>query len=244
MPVLHGGPDLTELGETVDCPSRWQFCSQRATRNPHPVHGLFHEDVHMPSLILASGSEIRAQLLRSAHVAFEVQRPRLDEDALRAAMQAEGITPRDMADHLAESKALKVSSRYREALVLGCDQILDFDGSALAKPDTPAVAREQLRAMSGRQHMLHSAIVLAEAGRPVWRHLSTVRLTMRELSEAYLSQYIDRNWDQIRHCVGGYQLEAEGVRLFSRIDGDYFSVLGLPLLPLLDYLAARGMIET
>ncbi len=196
------------------------------------------------TLILASGSTIRAQLLTKARVPFEVQVARIDEESFRAAMEADDISPRDMADHLAEFKAARVADRNPEALVLGCDQVLDFRGRALAKPDSPETAVAQLGFLAGTTHDLHSAIVLFDHGQPVWRHVGRVRMTMRPLSADYIKGYVARNWQEIRHCVGGYQLEEEGARLFSRIDGDFFTVLGLPLLPLLDHLAVRGVIET
>ncbi len=198
----------------------------------------------MSNLVLASASEIRSQLLCNAGLRFETARARIDEDSLRRAMAAEKISPRDMADHLAESKALKIASRQADALVLGCDQILEFQEQALAKPSSEAHAVQQILSMSGQTHFLHSAAVLIEGGQVVWRHVATVRLTMRALSNAYVEDYVARNWSDIRHCVGAYQLEAEGSRLFTRIEGDYFSVLGLPLLPLLDHLALKGVIET
>ncbi|MDV7141280.1 Maf family protein [Tropicimonas sp. TH_r6] len=198
----------------------------------------------MPNLVLASASEIRAQLLRNAGLGFETARARIDEDSLRRAMEAEGVSPRDMADHLAESKAFKIATRQPDALVLGCDQILEFENHALAKPNSEDDAVQQILSMSGQTHFLHSAAILIEAEQVIWRHVATVRLTMRSLSKAYVEDYVARNWSEIRHCVGAYQLEAEGSRLFTRIEGDYFSVLGLPLLPLLDHLALRGVIET
>ncbi|WP_116132862.1 nucleoside triphosphate pyrophosphatase [Tropicimonas sp. IMCC34043] len=197
-----------------------------------------------PPLVLASGSEVRARLLRNAGLLFEVQSARVDEEALRQAAEAEAIPPRDVADHLAELKAARVAAKRPEALVLGCDQILDIDGRILTKPETPAAARDQLAELSGRSHTLHSAAVLHAGGRAVWRHVARARLTMRPLSEGYIDSYVARNWPAIGACVGAYMLEAEGVRLFTRIDGDFFTVLGLPLLPLLDHLAAMGMIET
>lgn len=198
--------------------------------------------IHKPDLILASGSAIRQQLLRNADLQIESIPARVDEDAIRASLG--DTNPRDIADCLAEAKARKISAKHPDATVLGCDQVLDFRRSILTKPSSPDEARAQLRDMSGQTHSLLSAAVLYQGAEPIWRHVGTVRLTMRELSTTYIDAYVDRNWDSIRHSVGAYKLEEEGVRLFTRIEGDYFTVLGLPLLELLSYLSLRGMIDT
>lgn len=195
-------------------------------------------------LILASGSEIRLALLQNAGVQVDAVPARVDEAAVRDAMIADGATPRDIADALAEIKALKVGSKEPEAMVLGCDQVLDLDGRILSKPETPDAALSQLKDLRGKSHQLLSAAVLAETGRPVWRHVGVVRLQMRNASDTYLAQYVERNWHSIRHSVGAYKLEEEGVRLFTQIRGDYFTVLGLPLIELLSYLGQRGVVET
>ncbi|CUH45239.1 Maf family protein [Ruegeria atlantica] len=194
-------------------------------------------------IILASGSSIRAQLLRNAGVPFTVETARVDEDTAKRALLAEDAPPRDIADTLAEMKARKVSDKNPGAMVLGCDQVLDFDGELLSKPETPQDALAQLKAMRGKRHMLLSAAVIYQYGEPIWRHVGQVRLRMRMSSDAYLRDYIDRNWDSIRHAVGAYKLEEEGVRLFATIDGDYFNVLGMPLLELLNFLAVKGVID-
>lgn len=193
-----------------------------------------------PRLILASASEIRATLLRNAGLEVAAMPARIDEDAVRQGMQAEGAPPRDLADTLAEMKARKLSEKHPDAMVIGCDQVLALGQATLSKPADPDDARAQLAALSGQTHMLLSACVVAEKGRPIWRHVGEARLTMHCLSDSYIDDYVTRNWDSIRHAVGCYKLEEEGVRLFSRIDGDYFTVLGLPLLPLLSWLAQRG----
>ena len=194
-------------------------------------------------LILASGSEIRAQLLRNAGLQFAVIPARVDEEMVREALVAENAPPRDIADGLAELKARKMSDKNPGALVIGCDQVLSFDKQLLSKPTCREEAREQLIQMRGNRHELLSAAVICEAGKPVWRYVGSVRLTMRRFSDAYIDGYIERNWDSIRNSVGAYKLEEEGVRLFTQIDGDYFTVLGLPLLDLLSYLGLRGVIE-
>ena len=194
-------------------------------------------------IVLASGSVIRAQLLRNAGVPFSVQIARVDEDTAKRALMAEGASPRDVADALAEMKARKISDKVPGTMVLGCDQVLDFEGQMLSKPETPEEALAQLKAMRGKRHMLLSAAVIYQDGEPIWRQVGQVRLRMRASSDAYLRDYVARNWDSIRHAVGAYKLEEEGVRLFATIDGDYFNVLGMPLLELLNFLALKGVID-
>jgi len=191
-------------------------------------------------IVLASGSEIRAQLLRNAGVEITVEPARIDEEAVIASLRAEGAAPRDVADTLAELKAQRVAARHPGALVIGCDQVLAFGQDILTKPQTPQAARAQLGALRNTRHQLLSAAVIYADGQPQWRHVGIVRLHMRDASDAYLDDYVSRNWDSIQHAVGAYKLEEEGVRLFTRIEGDYFNVLGLPLLELLSYLTLRG----
>ncbi|MCX7287079.1 MAG: Maf family protein [Rhodobacterales bacterium] len=194
------------------------------------------------AIVLASSSPIRLHLLQAAGLSVEAAAPRVDEATARNALMADGATPRDIADALAEMKARKLADKRPGDLVLGCDQVLDLDGAILSKPESPDEARDQLRRLRGRSHRLFSAIVAYESGQPVWRHLGDARLTMHQVSDAYLDDYVDRNWESIHHSVGCYKIEEEGVRLFSAITGDHFTILGLPLLPLLAWLGTRGMI--
>lgn len=195
-------------------------------------------------IVLASGSGIRAHLLRQCRIEFEVKPAQVDEEGLKSALIADGAKPRDLADALAEAKARKVSGKRPEALIIGCDQVLALGQDLLSKPTSPDDARQQLQRMQGTTHHLLSAAVIYQGMQPLWRHVGVVKMTMRPLSDDYLEGYVARNWDSIRQSVGAYKLEEEGARLFSKVDGDYFHVLGIPLLEILTYLAQRGEIET
>jgi septum formation protein len=189
------------------------------------------------TLTLASASDIRRQLLLQVGIRHVVRPVRLDEDAIRAALQAEGVGARDMADALAEAKARRAA---RDGLTLGCDQILALKSEVLAKPTDRADAQAQLERLSGQTHQLFSAAVLYEDDRAVWRHVGVARMTMHSLTPAEISTYLDSAWPGVASSVGAYQAEALGARLFSRIDGDWFSVLGMPLLDICSYLRLRG----
>ena len=191
-------------------------------------------------LILASSSETRSRLLGNAGVPHETVPPRVDEDAIKAAMLEDGARHRDIADALAEAKALKVSAKAPGRIVIGADQVLSHDGRLVSKPATRDDAAAELRRLRGARHELLTAVVAYRDGTPLWRHVAVVRLTMREFSDAYLEEYLDRNWESLRHSVGGYRLEEEGLRLFRAVEGDYFATLGLPMIPLLSWLADSG----
>lgn len=196
----------------------------------------------MPAVILASGSESRRRLLASAGVEAEAVRPNVDEDAAKASFRADGMRVSDQAMQLAELKAVKVSRR-QPGLVIGGDQMLNLDGEPMDKPADMADAANHLRRFSGKTHRLETAIVVAENGEPVWRHLAAPKLTVRPLSETFIQSYLERSGPNVLKTVGAYMLEDLGAQLFSRIEGDYFTILGLPLLPLLDYLRTRGILE-
>lgn len=193
-------------------------------------------------LILASSSPTRAALLSAAGVEVTLAAPRIDEAAIRDSLLAQGTTPRDIADALAEMKAARIAARHPAAWVIGADQVLDLDGTALGKPDDLAAARSQLLSLSGKTHRLHTAVVIIADGVPVWRDVQEARLTMRPLSPDWIDGYLNRIGPAATATVGAYRIEGEGIRLFSRIDGDYFGILGLPLIPLLNYLSLREAI--
>lgn len=195
-------------------------------------------------LILASASPIRAALLQRAHVLFDVSVARIDEPAIRAALTAEGAAPRDIADALAEMKASRVAQRHPGRLVLGCDQILALGPRVFGKADSLPDLRAQLCQLRGRTHSLFSAVVACQDGGPLWRQTREARLTMRDVSDDWLDDYLARNGGSLLDSVGGYRIEDEGIRLFSRIEGDYFTILGLPLLDLLNWLTIRGTLST
>ena len=195
-----------------------------------------------PPLILASSSKIRARLLEAAGLAFIVEAPGLDESAMRQAISGE-LDAEDVAEVLARAKAEAVSDVARGAFVIGADQVLVLDGEILAKPDSMAAARSQLLELSGKSHALHTAVALANGGETLWSHTDTSRLLMRELRPEFIGRYLAAAGEEVLSSVGAYQIEQIGIELFHNIEGDYFSVLGLPLLPLLDALRREGAIE-
>ncbi|MBB5684088.1 Maf family protein [Sphingobium boeckii] len=197
------------------------------------------------TLVLASQSAARRAMLDAAGVPHDAMAAGVDEEAAKASLRADGLSARDLADALAELKAVRVSGRLPGALVLGADQTLVLDdGTMLDKPGDRAEAAAQLRLLSGRTHSLYSAGVIAEHGRAVWRHVDRVKMTVRTLSDAYIEAYLDAEYEHVAGCVGCYRIEGPGVQLFAKIEGSQFTILGLPLLPLLDYLRIRGIIET
>jgi septum formation protein len=195
-------------------------------------------------MILASASTVRAQLLRQAGVPFEQIPARVDEDAVKDSLNAEGAPLERVPEMLAEMKALRVSTNYPAALVLGADQILAFEDEVVSKSDSLDRARALLKRLRGQEHRLIGAVVLAKGGSPIWRHTGTARLWMRNFSDGFLEDYLAAEGEEALSSVGCYRLEGPGAQLFSRIEGDYFSILGLPLLPLLAALREHGVIAT
>ncbi len=193
------------------------------------------------SLVLASASASRRRMLEAAGLAFEVDPPRADEEAAKASLRAAGLKPRDQADALAELKALSVSRR-RPDFVIGADQMLAIEGEVLDKPRDVEEARAHLHRMRGKTHELLTAAVVAREGAIIWRHVDTPRLVMRDFSDAFLDDYLQQAGQGVLASVGAYQLEGLGAQLFARVEGDFFSVLGLPLLPLLAFLREHGIV--
>lgn len=196
------------------------------------------------SVILASRSEIRLELLRRAGVPVGADPAAVDEAAVKARHRIAGPDGPALALALAEMKAKTVGDRHPGCLIIGADQLLIADNRGFDKPRDLGEARAQLHALRGRSHELVTAVVLVRDGAPVWRHLESARLTMRSFSEAFLEEYLAAVGPEILGSVGGYQLEGRGGQLFAAVEGDYFSILGLPLLPLLEALRAQGVLRT
>ena len=197
-----------------------------------------------PPLILASESKSRAHLLEAAGLAFIVEPPGLDEAAMRQAVSGETLlSPHDVAEVLARAKAEAVSELARKAYVIGADQVLALGDMILSKPTTMEDARRQLLDLSGKTHTLHTAVAVATDGETIWSETTIASLNMRKLSPQFIGRYLADAGDEVLGSVGAYQLESIGVQLFDKIDGDYFSILGLPLIPLLDTLRREGVIE-
>lgn len=195
------------------------------------------------SLLLASQSASRQRLLREAAVPFEVVPAGVDEETAKASLVAEGLSPRDLADALAELKAVRPSMRAPGALVLGCDQTLSLGDEVFHKPADMEGARRHLLALSGRTHQLNSAAVLVRDGAVLWRHVGIANLTMRNLTPAFIGRHLARVGQKALASVGAYQIEGEGIQLFEKVEGDHFTIVGLPLLPLLSELRNLGAID-
>jgi septum formation protein len=194
-------------------------------------------------IILASGSAIRRKLMEDAGIELEVIAKPVDEAAIKETMLAESARLQDIADALAEAKSLRVS-RIEPGLVIGADQIMVMDGQLFDKPKDINAARERLKLMRGKTHYLVGAVVISENGSPVWRHLAKTKLTMRDFSDAFLEDYLKAEGELVKKSVGAYRFEGLGAQLFSHVEGDFFSILGLSLLPVMDYLRTRGVLST
>ncbi len=198
----------------------------------------------MTGLVLASASPTRGQMLRNAGIEFVMQPARVDELAIKEGMQADGAPPVDAAQALADLKAMRIAPEETDALVIGADQILECEGTWFDKPDTITTAQRHLEMLSGRTHHLHTAAAVVKEGAVIWRDATKASLTMRPLSAAFIADYLAAEGDTVLQSVGGYQLEGRGAQLFARVRGDFFSILGLPLLPLLDFLRGHDVVPT
>jgi septum formation protein len=196
------------------------------------------------TVILASSSKTRARLLSSAGVQCMIEPPAVDEESVKTSLQSDGADGRRIAETLAELKARKISARHPNSLVIGADQVLECEGRLYDKPTSVAGARMQLRALRGRSHHLLSSVVVARAGERIWHHAAQAHLTMRPFSDEFLEDYLATVGDDVCLSVGAYQLEGRGVHLFASIEGDYFAILGLPLLPVLDFLRSHGVLQS
>ncbi len=192
------------------------------------------------TVILASQSASRRAMLDAAGVSYAAMPAHVDESAVKDALLAEGHGPRQIADALAELKAVKISLAQPVPLVIGSDSVVAVDGRLFEKPTDRAEAARHLALFSGRTMSLVSAVVVAEGGQPVWRHVEEARLMVRPLSAQFIETYLDQEWPAIAGCVGCFRMEGPGVQLFDRVRGDHFAILGMPLLPLLGYLRERG----
>ncbi len=192
------------------------------------------------SFILASASPTRRSMLEAAGLSFQVAPARIDEAAIRDSLAFDQVSPRDIADALAEGKAKRIAQKHPDSRVLGSDQILALGTEIFEKPADRTAAAAQLSRLQGKQHSLFSAAVLYDQGEPIWRFVSEVKLSMHPLRDSEIDAYLDRAWPEVSDSVGAYHAEGLGAQLFHRIDGDWFSVLGLPLLPLLSFFRLRG----
>jgi septum formation protein len=195
-----------------------------------------------PGVILASKSTARRAVLEGAGVPYEAAVAGVDEDAVKTELLAAGAGPKAIAEALAERKAVRISTD-RPGLVIGADQTLEFEGGLYDKVDTIPAAAERLKLLRGRPHQLHSAVVVARDGAPIWRETVSATLTMRDFSDLFLESYLAREGEAALGSVGCYRLESLGAQLFARIEGDYFTILGLPLLGLLDLLRQHEVLS-
>ena len=195
-------------------------------------------------IILASESQIRKKLLLQAEVIFQSIAAKIDEDTIKESLKNEGAKPKDISDALAEYKAIRVANNFPTDLIIGCDQILVCDNEIISKARTLNDAKETLKLLRGKSHQLLSSVVIYDNNKPVWRTTSRAQLFMRDFTDEYLEYYIKTSGTDILSSVGCYLLENNGVNLFNRIQGDYFTVLGFPLLEVLDFLRKRELIKT
>ncbi len=194
-------------------------------------------------IILASKSQMRSELLLKAGLKFTVADAAIDEKEVKLSYVNEGYSARDLADVLADMKAKKLSCKHPDKLVIGCDQTMEYNGQILSKANNPIELVDQLKHLRNRSHTFYSACVVYFANKAEWRFIGSATITMRNLSDEYISKYVDDNWNEVQHSVGGYQIENSGISFLSKINGDYFSILGLPIIQLIDHLVNRGVLK-
>ena len=194
-------------------------------------------------IILASKSQIRSALLLKAGIEFTAIEAAIDEKEVKSSYVKEGYSARDIADVLADMKAKKLSYKYPDNLIIGCDQILEHNGQILSKAANPIDLVDQLKILRNNSHTFYSACVVYFGNKPEWRFIGSATMTMRNLSDEYIFKYVEDNWSEVKYSVGGYQIENCGISFFSKINGDYFSILGLPIIQLIDHLLNRGVLK-
>lgn len=199
--------------------------------------------INSPELVLASTSKARARILMSAGLSFAVEPSDLDENPIKKMEAGKGSSAEQVAQVLALAKAHSISQRYPGSLVIGCDQMLDCEGTWYDKPATDAIVAEQLTSLRGKTHKLISAVSVVRDGKELWNTIGVTQLTMRNFSDSFLYDYIDKVGRLVKGSVGAYHFEGLGIQLFEKIEGDYFTILGLPLLPLLEFLRNEGLVE-
>ena len=194
-------------------------------------------------IVLASSSRIRSQMLTNAGIPHESIKTCIDEDAAKSKLLSNKKTHYKIAEQLAKIKAEKVTMQRPQSYVIGCDQILSFKGKLYSKPKNKLILRNQLREMSGKTHKLISAAVVYKDMKFIWSHAGSVKLSMRTLPDSVIEKYVETNWGEIKYCTGGYEIESKGVQLIEKIDGDFFTILGMPLLEVISFFKESGILD-
>ena len=197
----------------------------------------------LPKVILASSSEARSTLLKNAGIQHQLVAAVIDEETVKSALELERRSPRDVADILADMKARKIAIRFPEIFTIGCDQVLVFDKKLYSKPKTKRDMILQLDTMQGKSHELVSAAVIYQGNLPIWRYIATTEVTLRNLSPKFIESYVEDHWEVTKNCVGGYQIESSGLKIVKKIRGDFFNILGIPLLEVVDFLEINGVLN-
>ena len=195
-----------------------------------------------PRIVLASSSQIRSRLLNNAGIQHQVLEAVIDEEAVKAALESEGVSHRDIVDTLADMKAKKVANQFADAFTIGCDQIVVFHDKIFSKPKTKADMNLQIKAMKGQSHEILSAAVIYDGNLPIWRCIGRTKVTLRDLPSKYIKTYVNEHWETTKNCVGCYEVERNGAKIIKKIEGDFFNILGMPLLEILDSLEIHGIL--